>query len=96
VFEAEHGVTALEVLHERHIDLAIVDVHMPVMNGIELIRSIRNDPALEQLPIIVQTSDQPVLKAPVWRDLHVSQLVDKMVFMDWLATRVEEHMRHAS
>jgi CheY-like chemotaxis protein len=69
---------------------------MPVMNGVELIRAMRDDPALEQLPIIVQTSDQPALKAPVWRDLHVSQLVDKYAFLDWFCTQVEEHTRHAS
>ena len=43
---------ALGVLKARRIDLAIVDVHMPIMNGVELIRTIRGDAMLETLPVI--------------------------------------------
>jgi CheY-like chemotaxis protein len=92
VLEAMHGVEALGVLRARPVDLAVVDVHMPVMNGIELIRAVRADAALERLPIIVQTSDQSALQAPVWRDLHVSQLVDKRDFLQWLDRRIEAHL----
>jgi CheY-like chemotaxis protein len=91
VFEAEHGRRALELLKAEPVDLAIVDVHMPVMNGPELIRAIRADSALQQLPVIVQTSDRTALHAPVWRDLHVSQLVDKHDFLHWLNGQIDEH-----
>jgi CheY-like chemotaxis protein len=66
---------------------------MPVMNGMELIRAMRNDPVLQDLPVIVQTSDQTALKAPVWRDLNVSQLVDKMAFLSWLSEQIDVHLR---
>jgi CheY-like chemotaxis protein len=92
VVEAEHGRVALDRLHEQKVDLAIVDVHMPIMNGTELIRAIRADPAFETLPVIVQTSDLTALRAPVWRDLHVAQLVDKGEFLDWLNTQIVEHV----
>jgi CheY-like chemotaxis protein len=91
VFDARDGQAALEVLHSQPIDLAIVDVHMPVMNGVELIRTMRDEEALQSVPVIVQTSDQPALKAPVWRDLHVSQVVDKLTFMQWLDAEIEDH-----
>jgi CheY-like chemotaxis protein len=61
---------------------------MPVMNGAELIRAMRDDPALARVPVIVQTSDLQALRAPVWRDLHVAQLVDKLEFFSWLNSRV--------
>jgi CheY-like chemotaxis protein len=92
VIDAEHGRMALDCLHERRVDLAIVDVHMPVMNGIELIRAIRGDPSLERLPVIVQTSDLIALRAPVWRDLHVAQLVDKGEFFHWLDSHIVQHV----
>jgi CheY-like chemotaxis protein len=92
VVEAEHGGVALECLHARKVDLAIVDVHMPVMNGTEFIRAIRADPALEKLPVIVQTSDLTALRAPIWRDLHVAQLVDKGEFVNWLHTQIVDHV----
>jgi CheY-like chemotaxis protein len=92
VVEAADGRAALDRLHERNVDLAIVDVHMPIMNGTELIRAIRSDPSLEKLPVIVQTSDLTALRAPVWRDLHVAQTIDKVDFLRWLNTKIVDHV----
>jgi CheY-like chemotaxis protein len=83
VLSAANGVPALELLRTRRIDLAIIDVHMPVMNGAELVRAIRSDPLLERLPILVQTSDRTALDAHVWRTLHVTTVLDKSKFLDW-------------
>jgi CheY-like chemotaxis protein len=92
VIEAENGKVGLERLRERTIDLAVVDVHMPIMNGIELIRAMRDDPALAKVPVIVQTSDLTALRAPIWRDLHVAQVVEKGEFFDWLNDRIVAHV----
>lgn len=89
VLDAAHGREALDVLRTRAVDLAVVDVHMPVMNGVELIRAMRADPTLARVPVIVQTSDQSALDAPVWRELHVSQTVGKGEFLRWLNDRIE-------
>jgi len=88
VLTAENGREALETLRRERIDLAIVDVHMPVMNGVELLRSIRGDPALEGLPVVVQTSDRTALNAPIWGTLRVSQVLDKMRFLDWFEAQM--------
>jgi CheY-like chemotaxis protein len=88
VFTAENGQAALETLHAQRIDLAIIDVHMPVMNGAELLRAIRADSALEGLPVVVQTSDRSALNAPIWGTLRVSQVLDKAHFVDWFNTQV--------
>jgi CheY-like chemotaxis protein len=92
VFEAGDGRQALELMHRRPVDLAIVDVRMPVMNGMELLRAMRAEPALAQVPVIVQTSDRTALQAPVWRDLNVAQLVDKRHFMTWLGEQIDAHV----
>jgi CheY-like chemotaxis protein len=96
VLEAADGRQALTVLHEHLVDLAIVDVRMPVMNGMELIRAMRNDATLQSVPVIVQTNDQTALKAPVWRDLDVSQLVDKTAFLSWLSDQIDLHVREGA
>jgi CheY-like chemotaxis protein len=80
---AANGKEALDMLRARRIDLAVVDVHMPIMNGAELVRAIREDPALQALPIIVQTSDLSAVQAPIWATLRVSQVMDKQRFIDW-------------
>jgi len=92
VLEAEDGREALAVLETATVALLIVDVHMPVMNGMELIRAIRNDPRFAMLPVVVQTSDRAAARAPVWTDLHVAQTVIKSDFMEWLVAHIEEHI----
>jgi CheY-like chemotaxis protein len=91
VVGAADGRRALEILRTRPVDLVITDVQMPVMNGVELIRAMRADKAFERIPVIVQTSDRCALRAPVWRDLQVAQLVYKPDFFDWLERRIESH-----
>jgi CheY-like chemotaxis protein len=92
VAEAEHGASALALLRQRLFDLVITDVHMPVMNGVELIRAIRQDPALEQIPIIVETSDRAALTSPVWCELKVASRVDKLEFLRWLDRHIHARL----
>ncbi len=55
--EAANGVEALERVAERVPDLMVVDINMPEMNGLELIRNIRKDPDKKSLPIVVLTTE---------------------------------------
>lgn len=89
VLEAADGREALAVLRSRAVDLVIADVHMPVMNGAELVRHMRADRALARMPVIVQTCDQTAIGAPVWRELSVAQVVPKDRFLMWLAERID-------
>ena len=55
IFEAEEGISALEVLNKESIDLVITDIQMPEMNGLELIKKIRADSKYDHIPIIANT-----------------------------------------
>jgi two-component system chemotaxis response regulator CheY len=55
--EAGDGVAALAALRARSFDLAIVDINMPRMNGIELIELIGRDAELAQVPIVVVSTE---------------------------------------
>jgi CheY-like chemotaxis protein len=85
---AENGQEALELMRRERMDLVIVDVHMPVMNGVELVRAMRRDRALESIPTLVQTNDRSALEAPVWSTLRVSKVMDKVELARWLEARV--------
>ncbi|MBI5074441.1 MAG: response regulator [Nitrospirae bacterium] len=50
---AEDGKTALNLLHAQKIDLVILDVLMPQMNGLEVCRQIRGDEDIAGIPIIM-------------------------------------------
>lgn len=41
VFEAEDGIEALQLIEEKEPDLAIIDIRMPDMNGIEVLKKVR-------------------------------------------------------
>jgi CheY-like chemotaxis protein len=57
-----HGADALLYLKDHHADVAMVllDLNMPVMNGIEFLQKVRADKTLKELKIVVlTTSDNP-------------------------------------
>jgi PAS domain S-box-containing protein len=55
VIEAENGQEACEALKNPHIDLVVMDMQMPIMDGIEATRHIRNQMHLN-IPIIALTA----------------------------------------
>jgi len=59
VLEAKNGSDAIGTLKSRDdIDLILLDIIMPVMGGIEMLKVVRADDNLRQLPIIVLTTDE--------------------------------------
>ena len=50
---AVDGVEALNLLRTRPIDLVITDYHMPEMDGIDLFWSIKQDPVLAKIPVLL-------------------------------------------
>ena len=56
--EVGNGLDALnEVNVNKNIDLILLDIVMPIMNGIEFLKQIKANPALINIPIIVLTTD---------------------------------------
>lgn len=58
VVEASNGFEALRLLRERKIDLAIVDIHMPEMSGLQLLGFMKSDPSLSSIPVIILTTER--------------------------------------
>jgi chemosensory pili system protein ChpA (sensor histidine kinase/response regulator) len=56
VLTAKDGVDAVEQLADARPDVMLVDIEMPRMDGFELVRTLRADPALCTIPIIMITS----------------------------------------
>ena len=56
VITANHGREALQILQDNKVDAVVSDIHMPVMDGIELVKKIRADKSLADLPVLAVTS----------------------------------------
>lgn len=56
VYTASNGLEALEILNNNHIDLAIVDIMMPKMDGYEFTKELRQ--GNENMPILMMSSKQ--------------------------------------
>jgi two-component system chemotaxis response regulator CheY len=64
VIEAANGREGLEAAQKHHVDLIIVDVNMPVMNGLEMVAEVRKLAQYRQTPIFVLSTESsgPIIK----------------------------------
>lgn len=53
---ASNGREALAILDTQHVDLVLVDISMPVLNGFETLASIRERPGGRALPVVAVTA----------------------------------------
>ncbi len=56
IFEASNGLEGLSVLHKEKPDLILMDVSMPVMDGIETLEAIRADQEFKNIPVIIMSA----------------------------------------
>ncbi|MDP3718480.1 MAG: sigma-54 dependent transcriptional regulator [Acidobacteriota bacterium] len=52
VLEAADGAAALQMLHRRHMDLVLLDLHMPRVNGLEVLRAVRAGGTSSQIALM--------------------------------------------
>ncbi|MBW1700774.1 MAG: response regulator [Deltaproteobacteria bacterium] len=56
-YQAANGQEGLDALEQHWIDLAIVDINMPVMNGEEMIDRMQENPDTKDIPIVVISTE---------------------------------------
>lgn len=57
VIEAGDGQAALALLDGRQVNMAVCDVNMPIMNGIEFVRAAKALPGYKFMPILMLTTE---------------------------------------
>jgi adenylate cyclase len=57
IAEAENGLQALELLKERPFDLVLLDITMPEMDGYDVLKEIKSDMDLRDIPVIMISAE---------------------------------------
>ena len=57
IVEAQDGMDGLRKISSDHFDLALIDINMPVMDGLKLIRLIRGEESLNEVRIVVVATE---------------------------------------
>lgn len=60
VLEAGNGKEGLDIIKDddKSVDVVLTDVHMPEMDGLQMVEAIREDKASKQLPVVVLSVDE--------------------------------------
>ncbi len=56
VFEASDGAEALKAIKSHSLNLVLLDINLPKIDGIEVLRRIRSDPRTQLQPVVILTS----------------------------------------
>ncbi len=68
-FEGANGQEALEILQHHWIDLILADLHMPIMDGFMLIKTLRQNQMWKTIPVVLITTEgRQELLAPCLRE----------------------------
>ncbi len=87
---APEGQTALAYLQKSRYDLAIIDMHMPIMDGYQLAREIRRDPQLSSLVIIALSAATGKIETDEFLAAGCNDFVHKPVDTTALDRKIKE------
>lgn len=95
VITALNGVEAVEVVKQKHPSLVLMDVKMPVMNGVEAVLKLRKDPETANTKIIFITAfDNPMLgmDIKIAETIGEVEVIKKGIGLNELVTKVKQHL----
>ena len=93
ILTATDGEEALAIAREKQPDLILLDVMMPKMDGIEVCRRLKSDPALPFMPIIMVTARADSQDIVAGLQVGADEYLTKPVDPDALVARVKSMLR---
>ena len=93
VVTAENGRDALDKLSEKHLDILLVDAMMPVMDGFEFVKTVRQSG--NNVPVIMVTARGSLADKSQGFDVGVDDYMVKPIEFDELSLRIKAVLRRA-
>lgn len=87
---AANGEIALDLLHQQGTDLILLDINMPTMDGWQTLRLLKEDPALESIPVIMFSVNYEVREKLHALQLGAADYVTKPFDTEGLLTRIAQ------
>ena len=94
VVVAANGSEALDIFYERQIDLIVADIMMPVMDGYEMVRHLRENK--EEVPILFLTAKSTFEDKKQGFDLGIDDYITKPIDYEELFLRIKALLRRAN
>ena len=85
----ENGLAALQLARELGPDLILLDIRMPKMNGFEVLETVRRDPGLQTIPVILLTGCDDLTDVMRGAELRAEEYLSKPVSPKLLLDRVK-------
>ncbi len=89
---ASSGLECLRILRERSVDLILLDLMMPEMDGFEVCRALKGNQATADIPIIMITARDDLEARAEGMRLGVADFLAKPVFRRQLANRISAQL----
>ena len=93
VLAAEGGTRALEIVDSQPVDLILLDIMMPDIDGIEVLRQVRSKFAQDELPVIMTTAKDDSRDIVEALDLGANDYVTKPIDFAVVTARVKKELR---
>ncbi len=74
---AENGEEALNIMNQEKVDLILMDVQMPVMDGVDATRILRQNPSYKMVPIIGMTANAYAADLAIYKQAGMIEVVTK-------------------
>lgn len=93
VLSSENGLQALDVLDSNHVDLMVIDVMMPKMNGYELTQSLRDNGS--QIPMLMLSAKQEATDIKQGFIVGIDDYMTKPFDIEELLLRIKALLRRS-
>ena len=77
LLEAANGKEAIDLLKNSWVDIVMTDYNMPVMNGLELIKTIKKDEVSKDIPVVVISTEGNESKIKEFMDCGAAGYITK-------------------
>ncbi|NGZ83928.1 response regulator [Duganella aceris] len=90
---ATNGATALQIVASSRVDLVLLDIMMPEMDGFETCRRLKADPQSSAIPVVFLTAKSQMEDEEMGRSVGAVDFLRKPVNPAQLFARVAAHLR---